>query len=364
MKVYILSFSLLFLILGLAAQGITNTPYEFDDDTPLWEVMTKLGKIRPNGVDNQRQHSVDKGRELVNFGYTADFKDRKTAKIGNLPCAVCHSLMPEHDDLSIIDPQKRLMYADSFQLPFLPGSPLYGMVNRVYFFNGDYQTTYKNEEFIDLVKKGHSDLRTAIQACNSIFADGRTLEEWEIESILAYLWTLQIRMKDLKFEDQDLKDIQFALDNNTGNAKAVNLLRRAYVEVYPANLSVPQPIAERKKTSPIINNFANGKRVYERSCLHCHADKKHASPRFDLNQSTFQFLKKHFDDTTSRYSIYEALRYLPTPSRAHRNSRSPHFSKQRLADQQIQDLRFFIIQMAQFGDEAYEYYKNQRIKAN
>jgi hypothetical protein len=362
MKIYAAAALLMLLILGLSAQNISFRRELFDDETPLWEVMSKLGKIRLNGLDNARQQDVDKGRELVNFGYTADFDNKKTTKIAELPCAVCHSLVPEYDDLGVIDPQKRLDYADSLGLPFLPASPLYGMVNRIYFFNGDYQSKYQHPKFGDLVKKGHNDIRVAMQACNSIFANGRTLEEWELESILAYLWTLEIRMKDLKFSEKDANDIESALENNTGNAKAVNLLRRVYPETYPATLISPALVNDRKRTSPILNNFANGRKVYERSCLHCHENKKYASPKLDSDQSTFNFLKKHIDDTTSRYSIYEALRYLPTPPRGLRNSHSPHFSKQRMSEEQLQDLRFYILQMAQLGEEAYEYFKHQRWK--
>ena len=117
-------------------------------------------------------------------------------------------------------------------------------------------------------------------------------------------------------------------------------------------------INKRKKTSPILNNFNNGRKIYELSCLYCHGEKRYADFKLNDSQSTFIFLKKNFDDTTSRFSIYDALRYNPTAR--NQKSNSPHFTKQRMSDQQLQDLRFYIIQMAKFGNEAYEYFKNQK----
>jgi len=336
--------------------------FEFDKDTPLWDVMSKLGKIKQNMLDTSRQQSAQKGLELVNQGQTTDFNGRKMGKIASTPCIACHNVQPEYPQLDELDPQKRLTYADSMQMPFLPGAPFYGIVNRIYFFTEDYQTVYKHETKGGLVKAGHTDLRKAVQACNQIYAKGRELENWEVESILAYLWTLEIKMGDLYIPQEDMEDVHYSLKTNLGNAKAVNVLRRHYPEVYPATLSAAQPVAKRKKTSPILNNFNNGRKIYELSCLYCHGGKKYADFKLDEDQSTFLFLKKNFDDTTSRFSIYDALRYSPTS----KNNRSgtPHFTQQRLSDQQLQDLRFYIIQMAKFGNEAYEYFKHQKETTN
>ncbi len=338
-----------------------NKPLYFNDSTRLWEVLYKFGKIIMNLTDPKKGGDESKGRDLVYNGYTTDESGRKTAKNGDLPCIACHTVQAEYEDLGVIDPEKRLAYADSMQLPFLPGTPFYGIVNRIYFFNNDYQKNFPHPKYQELLKKGHKDLRTAIQACNRVYAHGRELEEWEVESILTFLWTLQLHISDIKLSQDDIRQINEALETDKNTSRAINLLRDHYPEVYPATLPPPISLNDRKRTSPVLNNFTNGRRVYERSCLYCHGEEhKYASPKLNLEQSTFQFLKKHFDDTTSRYSIYEALRYQPKPARSLRNSRSPHFTKERLSDKQIQDLRFYILQMAKFGEEAYEYYKNNR----
>ena len=358
---------MIILVVGVSAQFKPSTVDNFtiDDNTTLWDVMSKLGKIKLNVVDvNRALNNVDKGKELVHTGQSSDFEGKRVPKLGQFTCISCHTIEKEFDKMQVSDPDKRLQYADSLQLAFLPGTPFYGLVNRIYYFTNDFQkdsiaSTFK---YKDIIKKSHTDLRTAIQFCNYTYAHGRAMADWEIESILAYLWTLQIKMKDLQVEAKDMEDIQFALNNNTGNAKAVNLLRRYYLETYPAHLDKPLHSAERRRTSPILNNFFNGEKVYERSCLHCHQNKAFANRSLDKDKSSFQYLKKHFDDSTSAHSVYEVHRFSVKPIRALKKSKAPHFTRERMSNQQLQDLRFYITQMLQFGDEAAEYYrpKNSR----
>jgi hypothetical protein len=89
--------------------------------------------------------------------------------------------------------------------------------------------------------------------------------------------------------------------------------------------------------------------------LYCHANKKFAQFKLDKQQKTFKFLKKHLD-SSSPYSIYDAIRYSPG-SKANKKG-IPHYTAQRMSDQQIQDLRFYIIQMAKLGARAKDYYPN------
>jgi hypothetical protein len=90
--------------------------------------------------------------------------------------------------------------------------------------------------------------------------------------------------------------------------------------------------------------------------LHCHANKRYSDYSLDKKQKTFAFLKKNFDVENGYHSIYTAMRYSPGDKSEKCNA--PHFTGERLSDQQIQDLRFFITQMAKMGDEAYDYFKN------
>ncbi len=325
------------------------------DETKVWSVMSGLGKVNVNALYKNPQHDVLKGEQLVTKGITVDFQGKTTLRTSpKLTCIACHTIEPEHPIFGTMDPQSRLEHADTIGLPFLPGAPLYGLVNRVAFFTDDYQNNFEHKQKQALVD-GHRNIRLAIQACNKVYAKGRTLDNWELESILSYLWTLELHMGDLKVPDTIVSIVEQSIASNVNGSKAVNLMRRYYPEVYPATLVAPIPLAKRAEVSPVLNSYQNGKRVYRLSCLHCHANKRFSSFKLDRSQKTFNFLEKHLD-TDSRYSIYDALRYSPN-SKANR-SNIPHYTAQRMSDQQIQDLRFYISQRAKLGAEADDYYKN------
>lgn len=330
--------------------------FEITESTPVWDVMTKLGKVNVNRLDPDKKGSAQKGQELVMQGFTTNLKGKRTPRTSpKKTCNACHTIQAEHPNPFVINPQSRLEYADSMGIPFLPGAPFQGIVNRVSFFNDDYQTIFTHEDRL-LVKTGHRDIRKAIQACNKLYAEGRKLEYWELESILAFFWTMELKMGDLELPQEEITMIEQAIETNKDNARAVNTMRRYYREIYPATLVEPIPLAERKKISPVLNSFSNGKRLYQRSCLHCHANKRYSDYKLDKKQKTFAFLKKHFDEENSYHSIYAAMRY--SPGHKSEKCNAPHFTGERLSDQQIQDLRFFITQMAKMGDEAYDYFKN------
>lgn len=351
-------FLFLLSILALAQLAVHSVPapsLEITNQTMVWKVMTSLGKVNVNVLDKNQRSSKTKGQQLVTRGYTSSFKGNKTAKTSKkLVCVACHTIEKEHPSVGTMNPQSRLEHGDSMSIPFLPGAPFYGLVNRVAFFTNDYQQVFAHKDRLAL-QNGHRDIRKAIQACNTVYAKGRTLDPWEIESILAYLWTLELKIGDLNIPDSILNIAEQAIKTNKDNARAVNLMRRYYQEVYPASLIPPIPIGERNLISPVLNSFTNGKRVYKQSCLHCHAGKRYSNFRLDRSQKTFKFLKKHFD-TPTRYSIYDVLRY--SPGTKGEKTNSPHYTAQRMSNQQLQDLRFYITQKAKLGTEADAYYKN------
>lgn len=326
---------------------------EITDATKVWKVMSSLGKVNVNALYKNTEHDVQKGQELVNTGQTTDFKGKPTPSTSpKLTCIACHSTQPEHPAYGTLDPQKRLEHADSMSLPFLPGPPLYGVVNRISFFMDDYQHKFQQKNGF-AIRDGHRNIRLAIQACNTVYAKGRNLANWELESILAYLWTLELKMGDLGVPDSLVTIINESIKTNRGNSKAVNLMRYYYPEVYPATLVPPIPVEERQEVSPILNDYKNGRAVWRRSCLHCHANRRFSSLKLDSSPTTFKWLKKHMD-TGSRHDFYDAVRYSPN-SKANR-TRPPHYTAERMSDKQLQDLRFFILQRLQMGKQADAYY--------
>ena len=324
-------------------------------ETTVWEVLTALGKVNINALKKGVDADKTKGKQLIRRGLTVDFKGKKTSHTSHkLTCIACHTVVPEHQLPATTDPQLRLEYADSLNIPFLPGPPFYGLVNRFAFFNQDYQNKFEHKHQ-EMLKAGHHDIRKAMQACNHIYGKGRTLEPWEIESMLAYLWTLELKIGDLQMPDTLLAKVQQSVIKKIDNNRAISLLEKYYPVVYPATLSTPLKVEQRKKTSPVINNFNNGLKLYKLSCLYCHQNGRYTHLQLDSGEKSFELLKKHFDDD-SMHSMYDAHRYHPA-SKANKPT-PPHYTDERMSDQQLQDIRFFITKMAQMGPDAIPYYKN------
>ena len=165
----------------------------------FWE---SLGEEVPNKVDPAINGvSPERGKELVLYGKTSKPNGGKTKKQSkHFVCTSCHNIQREDPDLTVSDPQARLEYVQKNGMPFLQGTTLYGAVNRTSFYNGDYEKKYG-----DLVKPARNSIREAIQLCAVECAQGRRLENWELESVLSYLWTIGLKMEDLGLPE-DLYD--------------------------------------------------------------------------------------------------------------------------------------------------------------
>lgn len=342
-------------VVGLGSRAAEK--YAFEPETPVWDVLTALGRVKVNTPHDSlggASYSATQGKELVEQGYT-NKEGRRSSKISRGPnCATCHAQQNEYPKLAELDPVLRLRYLDSLNRPLLMGPPLEGMVNRIFFFMDDYQERVEGK-YAELFKQGHRGLRQAIQTCNQVYAQGRELESWEVESILSYLWTLELKMSQLQLSDDMLQSIQQAVQEQKSNARAVNIMRQNYLEVYPAHFGELLEPEVRKRISPVLNSFEDGYILYKRSCLHCHGGSiRGIGYGLDESRSNFQVLRRHFDDPSSRHSIYNVLRYNPEYNKG--NS-LPHFTEERLSLEQIQNLRFYIYEMARLGEEAYLYHK-------
>lgn len=343
--------------IGLSAAFIPKPqpPFEITNATPLWQVMTRLGKINPHTPKDPNNKSlVAIGESLVQNGW-AYYEGSKSSKLSpKFTCASCHISKPEHTNLHNTDPEERLRYAETNDIPFLPGPSFYGMVNRIMFFNDDLLKSFVANNS-DLLKAAHFNLRDAVDACNQVFAHGRKMKDWEKEAILMYLWTMELKMGDLKMPSKELDMVKTAVETNRSNAKAVNTMRNYYLEVYPAHLEGPADPVERRMISPVVSNFAKGRNLYEHSCLHCHEGKRYSNMNLDYKQKTFKKLRDNFE--SQNLSIYEAHRYV---NAGKSKKVQPIFTAERMNNTQLQDLRYFIQTMARMGDEALKFYGDNK----
>ena len=291
-KLYSIAGISLLFVMGVFLSTANNT----DETKSVVELLESKGldysSKKPNfdiaGV------SAEAGEQLFHEGFSQKPNGGKSKKQSkHFVCTSCHNVEKEFDDLRDTDPQKRLQYAVENDLPFLPASPLYGVVNRTSWYNGDYEKKYG-----DLVIPARKDLRAAIQLCAVECSQGRLLKNWELESVLGYLWTLELKMEDLAIPENEYP--KFENGNSENTASLITDLKSYYPQSSPAHFV--KPPEDRRSGYDVVGNAENGEKLFNHSCLHCHQDQRYSF--FELNDSkiTKKFLGKHFPKY-SRYSI-------------------------------------------------------------
>lgn len=205
MRIYICMLCISAFLLTFATLPPASPPKRFTltDESSVWDLLDYFGKIRLHAIDtlSVKGASVERGKELVYQGWTTASDGKRTKKQSKyFTCTACHNTVREFDDLMESSPQVRLEYAVQNKLPFLQAATFFGIVNRETFFNGGYQKKYAH---IPEIATARESLRKAIQICSVEFAKGRQLEDWEVESVLMFFWTLELRFKDLKITAEE-----------------------------------------------------------------------------------------------------------------------------------------------------------------
>jgi len=325
--------------LSLVLTGLSKSDYyTVEKETSVAEVLTKLGE-RPmphQPMTNLRGVSIDNGARLVLEGFASRKGEKTSKQSAHFVCTSCHNVERDEPNLGVVDAQARLEYSVEKGLPMLQGSSLYGVVNRSSFYNGDYERKYG-----DLVKPARNDLRKAIQLCATECAQGRKLENWEMESVLAYLWTIDLKTNDLDLSKEELSSVENAVNQEKDQAAAVNLLKSKYLSGAPATFI--KPPENRKDGYPeVVGNPDNGKLIYESSCLHCHDGQRYSYFNLDDAEITFDYLEKHFPKYT-RYSTYQVTRYGTSPLPG-KKAYMPLYTEEKMTNQMTEDLRAYIKQ--------------------
>lgn len=307
-------------------------------DTPVATVLEHLGDKPVAHLSDlvADTATITAGKAIFLEGLAATTKGKKTKKQSrHFVCTSCHNIDKEDPDLSKIDPQAKLEYAKEKKLPFLQGTTMYGIVNRTSFYNGDYYKKYGA-----LVNKARNDLREAIQLCAVECAQGRALESWEIESILAFLWTRQLKLSDLNLTATEYKTINAAY-NKSNQETVIKLIKSKYLQSAPATFVAPPE--DRKKGVPdLTGNPENGKLVYDLSCKHCHEGGRYSFYKLDDSKMSLMHLDKHFS-RYSRYSTYQVTRWGTQPIPGKR-AYMPQYTLEKLSVQQLEDLRAYFNQ--------------------
>jgi mono/diheme cytochrome c family protein len=318
---------------------LASSPFEIDDLDRSRYVNDVLKELGEDSILHQVNTlvpgvSARKGEEIVKNGFTDKpgfGKSRRVSK--HFVCTSCHNIQQEDPDLRYADPQARLLYTNIKGLPFLQGSPLYGIVNRSKFYNQDYYKKYGL-----LVYKARNDIRESIQLCAVECSQGRKLKDWEVESILAFFWEIGLKLEDLELEEEDIELIEMALAGEAEKGQAIERIKSKYLDYSPAHFV--NPPENRTVGNGLKGIPENGKMIYEQSCLHCHYQKRYSFFHLDNERPSFNLLNKHIKKYTKR-SIYQVVRY-GTPPLNLKKAYMPHYTMEKMDRQQIEDLRSYI----------------------
>ncbi len=312
-----------------------------ENDFFEWSVLTLLDKLGDNTNPHPLKSEMNKvnpkaGEQIIKNGFVT-YKGGKTTKkqSKHFVCTSCHNLVKEDPDLLESNPESRLKFAIENDLPFLQGTTLYGAVNRTSFYNGDYYKKYGK-----LVDEARNDIRKAIQLCATECAQGRALEDWEIESVLAFMYELDLNVNDLEFSVVETDFIRKALNDtdDSPNEKAIELVKSKYLSGSPATFL--EPPVQRKNLVFDNPDLEEGQQIYEKSCLHCHQDQKYSFLNLDNDQLTFKFLSRKAKGY-GRQSLYQVTRY-GVPSYKGKKSYMPHYTAEKLSESQLQNLHAYI----------------------
>ncbi len=330
-----LRYSCLLVLIGslfINSDFIYNKKINITGQTPVREVLTQLGEPMPNHTVNEsvKGVSAEKGKAIVETGFANPESKLKLGKQSkHFVCTSCHNTVQEDFNLKLIDdPEARLMYAKDKNIPFLQGTTFHGIVNRETFYNGDYQKKYQG-----LVTEAYKDMREAIQVCAVYCSSGRPLKDWEMESVLAYFWTLELKLEDLNLGEEGMEKLQSALNGNPDKDKLIQWIKNEYAQASPATF------LDNHKIENYEGDIKSGKEVYDLGCMHCHENQRYSFFELDHAMSTFRYLKNNID------KIYHVSRKGTYPI-AGKRAYMPNYTKERMSPQQMEDLKAYIYKMA------------------
>lgn len=334
-----LLYILLFSILGIGIGSFVTwrkSVEQLQENSFVLDLLIKLGDKKPlHYVENIEASQVAMGKDLVMNGWTTR-NEKKSKRISKyFVCTDCHNTVNEEEDLKNPTPEGRLKYVSKNNLPFLQGSPLYGVVNRKTWYNGDYVKKYG-----DWVIPARDTLENAIQLCAKVCSQGRELEQWEMNAMMHYLHTIGYQKKELGLTASEKN--RLAQDTISNEAKK-KIIESKYLNHSPATFL---EITEQKdRAYGRDGNPENGKLIYDLSCKHCHGHENPAtSLKIDDSKLTFKLFKSKLKKD-SRFSLYNIVRkgtYADAGMRAY----MPHYTAERMSDQQLEDLVSYIKQEA------------------
>ncbi len=278
-------------------------------------------------------------------------------------CVVCHAHQREDPDLAASDPEARLTWIEDTgaEISMLQGATLWGIVNRTSFYADDFT------KYHDLcVPKGDDPpwlpcgpilgwcrfgcrtmdptrLVDATQVCSSYCNVGRYLELWELYSFLAFYWDREITLVDLGLPPEQAARVEDVLTSPAPDPRETqemrDLVASKYLRTAPfTHRGKPAvqtdgpggaPVATYEDGSAFTGDAAQGKRVWSRSCAHCHDRKERP---FNAEKA-----KKFTEDLDKFHGM------IADGTRSRRKAYMPNFALERLSRQQSADILAYLL---------------------
>lgn len=324
------------MVTGTLVRKVTKPTAPWGPSTPISTVLTAwTGSGYPHQLPEMTDAMVKQGKDIVFTGRTIG-PDGKPTKIQSIHyvCTDCHNQKREDPDLTHLNPDTRLDYVIKNNMPFLQGTTFWGVVNRESWYNDDYVKKYG-----DAVKPASQNIREAIQLCSIGCSAGRYLEQWELDAVLAYFFSLEVTLGDLSLTDTDWSKIKDAQDGQQ-HPELMAWLKQKYTLKSPATfLEMP---ADLKSGYGPVGNPENGQKLFQHGCMSCH-NPEGPSKYLTLNESnlTKDLFRSHMFRQNSNYNLYRIVR-IGTHSMPGHKAYMPHYTLERMSLQQLEDLRAFI----------------------
>ena len=310
------------------------------DEMSLESLRISLGAEKSSFfMESFDSEKADIGLELILTGKTKRKLFKSKAISSYFVCTDCHNLKREFENPSDQNPENRMAYAQKNDLPFLPASTFWGIYNRQTFYNDDYVKKYG--ELISTAKKS---LPESIQVCAKYCSSGRYLENWELDAIMHYFKKTELRLKDLNLSEVQKSALSIIEDLSIEDKKSILLsIDNSFTKGYSAHFSETMPRDDRKYGEN--GNVANGKFIYNKACMYCHLDGRVTYLKLDTDKLSAQMFLKN-KTNYSDLSIYQIIRQ-GTYAMPGRNQYMPRFTKDKMSDQQIEDLMAYLNKIAE-----------------
>lgn len=302
-------------------------------DQPVYELIRNLGGEKvAHEIEGADSLLIAQGRAIINIGEWPSDTGSTGVVSPYFTCVSCHNTVREDPDLRNPTPESRLAYVSEVGQGFFQASTFWGIVNRESWFNDDYVKKYGDD-----AKKAQNSLIEAIQLCSRECSQGRELTEWEMKAVLAYFWSIQLKIGDLDLTEDQLADLQSKPKGKKGRAARIDWLKKQYMLASHAHVGeVP---ADKAAGYGLKGDRENGKRIYQSSCRLCHYYNVAEVTQIYEGGPIIEMMVDSIA-SSSTHSLYEVIRKGTHPVKNQRQY-MPYYPVERMSDQQIEDLRAY-----------------------